>query len=102
MENVFTEIFHYVSDHYRLFEGFGYADLDIYLCRKGVAKSFFKGRVTKNFKHIIVDEFQDTSRIQYDIMKKLWMGISTASTVSVMKNRPFMDLEAGIQKFFKK
>ena len=72
-EEIFREIFVYISEKYKLLPGFGYSDIEYYTL-KGLENLANQKRVAEVFHSIIVDEFQDTSRIQSQIIEKVVDG----------------------------
>ncbi|MCY4644333.1 MAG: UvrD-helicase domain-containing protein [Bacteriovoracales bacterium] len=62
------KVFTHLSDAYEKFDGVTFADFE-YLTLRGISKMSIKDRIRGKYRYIIIDEFQDTSRIQFDIIK---------------------------------
>ncbi|MCT4643264.1 MAG: UvrD-helicase domain-containing protein [Bacteriovoracaceae bacterium] len=60
----------YIEENYNLSEGITFSDLEYYTF-KGLQNPKIKKLVSTRYKYLIVDEFQDTSTIQYDIIKSI-------------------------------
>lgn len=69
-EKLFKNAFLYISDRYKNFGGITFSDLEYYVL-KGLGNEETAQRVSEDFKYLIVDEFQDTSWVQFDIIKKV-------------------------------
>lgn len=69
-EHLFKEAFSYINERYKNYGGITFSDLEYYVL-KGLAKEDVAKRVSEDFKYLIVDEFQDTSWVQFDIIKKV-------------------------------
>jgi ATP-dependent helicase/nuclease subunit A len=67
---VFKDVFNYINDHYLDEKGFAFSDLEYYVC-KGLQDNSLAIKVRSQYDYFIVDEFQDTSSVQYDILQKL-------------------------------
>ncbi|MBL6990030.1 MAG: UvrD-helicase domain-containing protein [Bacteriovoracaceae bacterium] len=67
---LFHEIFCYIDDHYLDITGFTFSDLEYYVLQ-ALKDEHTSARVANNYKYYIVDEFQDTSNIQFEIIKRL-------------------------------
>ena len=67
------EIYNYISTHYLDVDGFTYSDLE-YFVLKGLEQSDVLEKIRKDYTYLIIDEFQDTSFIQFDIVKKIVGG----------------------------
>lgn len=63
----------YIDAEYSQKEGLTFADLE-YLVYKGLENSEVSKRISEEFNYLIIDEFQDTSFIQYEIIKKVIQG----------------------------
>lgn len=63
-------IFDYIEDKYLLRAGFIFSDLE-YIAYKELKKNEERKSVSERYKYLIIDEFQDTSFIQYDIIKSV-------------------------------
>ena len=72
-EKLFGDIVRYVSRRYEMFPGFGYADIEYYTL-KGLENQSNQKRVGGAVRYVIVDEFQDTSEVQFCILKKVVGG----------------------------
>lgn len=66
----FKNIVDYVEVNYRKVDGFNFADLEYYLLR-ALEDDKIASKVQERYSYVIVDEFQDTSYIQFDIIKKI-------------------------------
>ncbi len=66
----FKNIFDYINTKYVSEKGFDYADLEYFVC-KGLRTEDVKLKISKQFDYFIVDEFQDTSSIQFEILNQL-------------------------------
>lgn len=69
----FKKIVDFVEEHYRTIPGLNFSDLEYYLML-ALDDPKIADRLSKSYKYFIVDEFQDTSFIQFDILKKLIQG----------------------------
>jgi len=67
---IIAEVFSYIDSHYFDVEGFSFADLEYYTL-KALQKEEVLQKVREGFTYFIVDEFQDTSFIQFEILKNL-------------------------------
>ena len=67
---IFRKIFHYVSHRYNFIQEFSYADIEYYTL-KGLLNPRNRERVKENIRYIVIDEFQDVSKVQYDILKHI-------------------------------
>jgi len=62
------DLFDYCEEHYRRYPGFTFSDLEYYvLC--GLQRSETRLRVGKDYRYFVIDEFQDTSPGQYEIVQ---------------------------------
>ena len=66
----FKEIFFYINQRYELLQEFSFADIEYYT-KKGLQHSRNKKRAQEKISYIIIDEFQDISMIQYEIIKDI-------------------------------
>jgi ATP-dependent exoDNAse (exonuclease V) beta subunit len=73
--SVIADLFKYIDTHYLEIEGFFYSDLEYYVL-EGLKIPEVLEKIQENFSYFIVDEFQDTSYIQFEILKNL-IGNST-------------------------
>jgi ATP-dependent helicase/nuclease subunit A len=60
----------FLSIHYPIHEGIGFSDLE-YEVFKSLENQFIAENISHYFNYFVVDEFQDTSQIQFSIIKKL-------------------------------
>lgn len=67
--DVFQGIFNYIDANYFKFPGFAFSDLEYYVSI-GLNDNLVAAQVAMKYHYFIIDEFQDTSPIQYDILKK--------------------------------
>lgn len=65
-----ADAFGYIDQHYFEVEGFSFSDLEFYAL-EALKKDDVLAKVQESFNYFIVDEFQDTSFIQFEILKKL-------------------------------
>lgn len=65
-----TDLFQYINSHYFDIEGFSFSDLEYYALLALEVPSV-QVKIQESFTYFIVDEFQDTSFIQFEILKKL-------------------------------
>ncbi len=66
-------LFDFIDERYLLSEGVTFADLE-YLVHQGVSNPKTANAIAEQFSYFIVDEFQDTSNIQFSIIEKLIQG----------------------------
>jgi len=64
------EIFDWIEDRYSQLPGFTFSDLEYYVAQ-GLINKEAQENITNRYRYLIVDEFQDTSRIQYEIIEKI-------------------------------
>lgn len=64
------EAFRWIEGRYTQIEGFTFADLE-YFVLLGLRDAQAKANVNSRYKYLIVDEFQDTSRIQFEIIQAI-------------------------------
>lgn len=64
------EIFEWIENRYSQLSGFTFSDLEYYVAQ-GLMNNEAQENITKRYRYLIVDEFQDTSRIQYEIIEKI-------------------------------
>lgn len=62
--------FNWIEARYSQITGFTFADLEYYVMR-GLRDESARENVSKRYHYLIVDEFQDTSRIQFDIIRSI-------------------------------
>ena len=67
---VFQEVYNFIDRNYFLEKGFSFADLEYYACT-GLRSPVVREKIKKNYDYFIVDEFQDTSSVQYEIIQHL-------------------------------
>ncbi|MDO9180828.1 MAG: UvrD-helicase domain-containing protein [Bacteriovorax sp.] len=65
-----SHLFNYVNSHYLEIDGFSFSDLEYYVL-EGLKSPEVLVKVQESFTYFIVDEFQDTSYIQFEILKNL-------------------------------
>lgn len=65
----FKSLVSFIEEKYFLISGSTFADLEYYVL-KGLEDEESAKRVQESFKYFIIDEFQDTSYIQFDILKR--------------------------------
>lgn len=65
-----ADIFQYIDQHYFEVDGFSFSDLEFYAL-SALKKEDVLLKIQESFTYFIVDEFQDTSFIQFEILKKL-------------------------------
>ncbi len=68
---VFYELFGYLEDRYEKLGGLTFSDLEYYVLKGLQGKPWAINKIGEQYKYIIVDEFQDTSEVQYEILKNL-------------------------------
>ena len=66
----FQEVYNFIDRNYFLEKGFSFADLEYYAC-VGLRNNIAREKIKKDFDYFIVDEFQDTSSVQYEIIQHL-------------------------------
>ncbi|MBL7663721.1 MAG: UvrD-helicase domain-containing protein [Bacteriovoracaceae bacterium] len=60
----------YIEAHYQEIEGITFSDLEYYVL-KGLNDKNCQEKLYELYEYFIVDEFQDTSQVQFDILKKI-------------------------------
>lgn len=70
---VLVNIFNFIDEHYLDEPGLSFSDLEYYVAI-GLSTDSIKDKISKQFDLIIVDEFQDTSPIQFEIIKNSLNG----------------------------
>ena len=60
-------LFDYLNQHYNKLGVMTYADLE-YIVLKGLREQYIRVKIQQRYRYLIVDEFQDTSKIQFEIM----------------------------------
>ena len=68
------ELFNYIEVNYLNFSGVSFSDLEYVVYCSLINDSNTSKRVLKRFTYFIVDEFQDTSRMQFEIIKAIVKG----------------------------
>jgi ATP-dependent exoDNAse (exonuclease V) beta subunit len=68
--HILQSVFQYINNNYQSLAGFSFSDLEYYVYR-GLANSDVTKKIRETYKYFIVDEFQDTSFVQFDILQKL-------------------------------
>ena len=71
--SVLSDVFKYINIHYFDIDGFSFSDLEFYVLT-GLKVQDVLVKVQESFTYFIVDEFQDTSYIQFEILKSLISG----------------------------
>ena len=66
----FKEVYNFIDENYFLEKGFAFSDLEYFAC-VGLRHPQIREKIKKNYDYFIVDEFQDTSSVQYEIIKHL-------------------------------
>lgn len=69
-EDSFKDLFNFIDSRYYDLAGIGFADLEYLVVRALKESEATREQVQKNFSYLIVDEFQDTSWVQYEIIKQ--------------------------------
>ncbi len=67
--DILNSIFYYLNSNYHRYEGYGYSDLEYYLIKGLREQEIIRQKVRKEYDYFIVDEFQDTSEIQFEIIR---------------------------------
>ncbi|MBY0413547.1 MAG: UvrD-helicase domain-containing protein, partial [Bdellovibrionales bacterium] len=67
---IFKDVYNFIDQNYFLEKGFSFADLEYYTCIN-LRDPELKEKVKKDYDYFIVDEFQDTSSVQYEIIQHL-------------------------------
>ncbi|MBP9681416.1 MAG: UvrD-helicase domain-containing protein [Bacteriovorax sp.] len=67
---VIADLFNYIEKHYFEMDGFSFSDLEYYSL-KALSNQEVLIKIQESYSYFIVDEFQDTSFIQFEILKKL-------------------------------
>ena len=62
------KIFIHLSQSYERIEGITFSDFE-YIVLKGLENKNVRKKISRQYQHLIVDEFQDTSRIQFKIIR---------------------------------
>ena len=83
-----AEIYQFVSEEYQQWkERQGFLDYDDLLIKSvELLKTYpeIRRQYAQQFRHILVDEFQDTNPVQYDLIELLYTGGKTSSTLFVV------------------
>ncbi|MBC7714334.1 MAG: UvrD-helicase domain-containing protein [Rhizobacter sp.] len=66
----FKEVYNHIDEYYFLEKGFAFSDLEYFTC-VGLRNPVIREKIKKNYDYFIVDEFQDTSSVQYEIIQHL-------------------------------
>ena len=69
----FKSLFNFVEERYLSIPGLIFSDLEYYTYRALQEEENVK-KLEENYDYFIVDEFQDTSRVQFEIIKKITAG----------------------------
>ncbi len=67
------EIVDYTSLQYKKESGITFSDLE-YVVRKGLDDDEIAQKISESYEYLIVDEFQDTSYVQFEIIQKIIKG----------------------------
>ena len=67
---LFHSAFSYIEKHYRRNPKMSYSDLEYYV-DEGLENRETVDKISALYQYIVVDEFQDTSNVQFDIIKKI-------------------------------
>ncbi len=67
---IFQDVYNFIDRNYFYEKGFAFADLEYYVC-VGLRSKDIREKIKKNYDYFIVDEFQDTSTVQYEIIQHL-------------------------------
>jgi ATP-dependent helicase/nuclease subunit A len=67
------DIYNFIEDNYKMYPGLTFSDLE-YFVLKGLESSEVCKRVRETYHYFIIDEFQDTSEVQFDIVNKILEG----------------------------
>jgi ATP-dependent helicase/nuclease subunit A len=67
---VFKDVYNFIDRNYFLEKGFSFADLEYYTCIN-LRNPTVREKVKKDYDYFIIDEFQDTSSVQYEIIQHL-------------------------------
>ena len=70
---IFQQLVHFVDDEYSKTPGLTFADLE-YIVWSRLKDADTVERVAQSYQYFIIDEFQDTSYIQFEIIEKLIQG----------------------------
>lgn len=68
--NTVADLFQFIDTHYFEVEGYSFSDLEYYVLQALKVPEVLQ-KVQESFSYFIVDEFQDTSFIQFEILKNL-------------------------------
>ncbi|MCO4792506.1 MAG: UvrD-helicase domain-containing protein [Bacteriovoracaceae bacterium] len=79
------DAFLYIEENYKLIQGLTFSDLEYYVL-KGLNNESVCQRIRETYNYFIIDEFQDTSEVQYEIVERILSGdISKLFCVGDMK-----------------
>lgn len=67
---IFKDVYNFIDRNYFMERGFSFADLEYYTC-VNLRNPAIREKVKKDYDYFIVDEFQDTSSVQYEIIQHL-------------------------------
>ena len=67
---IFQDVYQFIDRNYLYEKGFSFADLEYYVC-VGLRNAKIRDKIKNNYDYFIVDEFQDTSTVQYEIIQHL-------------------------------
>jgi ATP-dependent helicase/nuclease subunit A len=64
------DIYQFIDKHFLTQKGLSFSDLEYYVCL-GLRNAEVREAIAKNYDYFIVDEFQDTSSVQFEILTQL-------------------------------
>ncbi|MFY7994435.1 MAG: UvrD-helicase domain-containing protein [Bacteriovoracaceae bacterium] len=67
---LFHDVFIYIDEHLDLNQGVTFGDME-YLVSNGLEDEKVRSKIKENYSYFIVDEFQDTSEVQFNIIRNL-------------------------------
>ncbi len=67
---LFHDVFIYIDEHLDLNQGVTFGDME-YLVANGLEHASVREKIKENYTYFIVDEFQDTSEVQFNIIRNL-------------------------------
>ena len=70
---LFHSAFNYIEKHYRRNSKMSYSDLEYYVL-EGLESSEAVEKISHLYQYIVIDEFQDTSHVQFEIIRKIVKG----------------------------
>jgi ATP-dependent helicase/nuclease subunit A len=72
-QTVIRDIFSYIEENYKMYPGVTFSDLEYFVLR-GLENESVCQRVRETYSYFIIDEFQDTSEVQFDIVNRILEG----------------------------